>query len=63
MIGPSLQGLGARSYIAGTLVNTQENLVRWIMTPQAIHPSTAMPDLGASEEQAHAIATYLGTLK
>jgi cytochrome c2 len=62
-IGPSLEGFGARSYIAGSLVNTQGNLMRWIIAPQKIHPGTAMPDLGASEEQAHAMAVYLGTLR
>lgn len=63
MLGPSLEGFGARPYIAGTLVNNQENLVRWITDPQGIHPDTAMPAVGATERQAHAIATYLASLK
>ena len=63
MLGPSLEGFGSRSYIAGALVNNQDNLVRWITDPQGIHPDTAMPAVGATERQAHAIATYLGALK
>jgi cytochrome c len=62
-IGPSLEGVGARAYIAGSLTNTHDNLTLWIMSPQQIHPGTAMPDLGVTEEQAEAIATYLRTLR
>jgi cytochrome c1 len=32
---------------------------RWIQSPQAIAPGTAMPDLGVSEREAQAIAAYL----
>ena len=34
--GPSLEGLSKRSQLAGGVENTPENLVRWIMDPQAI---------------------------
>ena len=48
-----------RSYIAGRLPNTTENLIKWIRDPQQIDPGNAMPDLGVSEEEARNIAAYL----
>lgn len=62
-VGPSLEGVGARSYIAGSLINTHDNLKLWLLEPQEIHPGTVMPDLDMTEEQAEAIAAYLGTLR
>lgn len=58
-VGPALKGLRNRPYIAGTLTNTPENLVRWIQHPREIDPRTAMPDTGISEEDARNIAAYL----
>jgi cytochrome c len=43
MVGPPLTGFARRSYIAGQLVNSPDNLVRWIAYPQAVEPGTAMP--------------------
>lgn len=62
-LGPPLQEFAYRGYIAGTLVNTPDNLVSWIATPQRIQPGNAMPDLGVTNEQAHHIAAYLYTLR
>jgi len=39
--------------------NTQDNLVRWIMDPQAIDPDNAMPNMGVSERDAIDISAYL----
>jgi len=61
--GPPLARFAHRSYVAGTLTNTPENLIRWIREPQKIEPRTAMPQLGVSDEQAHHIAAYLYTLR
>jgi cytochrome c2 len=58
-VGPSLAGLGQRSYIAGTLPNTPENLVSWIMHPQHFRPGTAMPEMGVTEQDAHRIQIFL----
>ena len=58
-VGPPLDHWGSRSYIAGALPNNEENLVRWIVDPQAIEEGTAMPDVGVSEEDALNIAAYL----
>jgi cytochrome c1 len=58
-VGRPLEGLGKRKLIAGSLPNTQENLVRWIRAPQQIDPQTAMPDMGVSERDARDMAAYL----
>lgn len=56
---PPLDHFYARSYIAGILPNTEENLIQWIQNPQKIVPGNAMPDLGVTKEQARDIAAYL----
>lgn len=58
-VGPPLDNIAKRVYLAGVLPNTRENLVRWIMAPQEIDPLTAMPDTGVTETQARDIAAYL----
>jgi putative membrane protein len=58
-VGPSLERIGNRVYIAGYLPNEPETLVRWIMSPRAFRNPTAMPDLGVTEQQARDIAAYL----
>jgi cytochrome c len=62
-VGPPLDRFGVRSYIAGVLPNTSENLIRWVMDPQAISPGTAMPGMGVTEIQARHIAAYLSRLR
>jgi cytochrome c len=59
MAGPPLNCFYQRSYIAGRLPNTRENLIKWIRHPQQIEPGTAMPDLGVSEQEAGDIVAYL----
>jgi cytochrome c2 len=59
LVGPPLNGIGSRMYVAGMLQNTPENLARWIYHPKSINPKTAMPDVGASEQDASDIAAYL----
>ena len=58
-VGPSLADLSQRSYLAGTLQNSPENLVHWIQHPQQIHPGTAMPEMGVTSADAARIATFL----
>jgi len=62
-LGPPLQGFAYRTYIAGSLQNTPENLFRWITKPQEVVAGSAMPDLGVSDRQARDIAAYLYTLQ
>jgi mono/diheme cytochrome c family protein len=61
-VGPPLAGFARRTFIAGTLRNTQDNLARWLRDPQSVRPMSAMPDLGIGDAQAQAIAAYLLTL-
>lgn len=58
-----LDGIERRSYIAGVLPNSFDNLVRWIRNPQRIKPRTAMPVLDVSDADARNIAAYLYSLR
>lgn len=62
-VGPSLEGMADRAFIAGVLPNTTENMIRWLQHPQQIDPLTAMPPLGVTREDAENMAAYLATLK
>jgi len=62
LVGPPLDQMGRRSFIAGELANTQENMIRWVMDPQAVEPGTAMPDLDVSRGEAEDISAYLASL-
>lgn len=58
-VGPTLEGVGRRAYIAGRLPNSADNLARWIRDPQSIEPGNAMPTVPMSEREARDIAAYL----
>ena len=58
-VGPSLDGLRERVYIGGVAANRADNLIRWIVNPQAFSPGTAMPASGISEAEARDVAAYL----
>lgn len=62
-VGPSLQGFGARRYIAGRVPNRPAWLTQWLRNPPAIDPQTAMPSLGITESEARHMAAYLYTLR
>ena len=62
-VGPPLSHISQRTYLAGILQNTPENLVKWIQNPPAVDPQTAMPDMHLSESDARNIASYLYTLR
>jgi cytochrome c2 len=62
-VGPPLDGVASRRYIGGVLLNTPDNMVRWLSNPQAVDPMSGMPDLGLKEQDARDIAAYLYTLK
>ncbi|MEO6193358.1 MAG: c-type cytochrome [Thermoanaerobaculia bacterium] len=61
-IGPSLEGIASRTYLAGKLPNQPENLLKWIREPQEVSPGTSMPQLGVTEQDGRDIAAYLYTL-
>jgi cytochrome c len=60
-VGPSLHQFAGRSYIAGALDNTPDNLVRFIQDAPALVPGTAMPRTGASAQDARDMAAFLYT--
>src|SRR5947209_2821547 len=62
-VGPPLTEIGVRSYLAGQLPNTPENMEKWIRDPRGIEPHTAMPDTGVTATDARDIAAYLYTLR
>jgi cytochrome c oxidase subunit 2 len=64
-IGPDLTHMGSRRTVgAGILDNTPENVARFIRETEAIKPGARMPSYGMlSQEDASAIAAYLGRLK
>jgi mono/diheme cytochrome c family protein len=62
-VGPPLERIATREYIAGMLPNTAENMLRWLKRPQEVNPRTAMPDLGVTERDARDMAAYLYTLR
>lgn len=57
--GPPLTGIAERSYLAGVVPNTPDNMIAWIMNPQSINPRTAMPNLSVPEGVARDMVTYL----
>jgi cytochrome c len=60
-VGPSLRNFQANPRLAGRLPNNPEEVVRWLLNPQAIDPTTIMPNLGLTPGQARDIANYLYT--
>jgi cytochrome c len=62
-IGPSLERIATRNYIAGVLPNTPQNMRRWITNPPAVDEQTAMPKLNLSPQDLHTILVYLDTLR
>ncbi len=63
-VGPSLSHLASRMTLAaGTLENTRENLMSWIVNPQALKPGVHMPPIPLKPAELSALVTYLETLK
>jgi cytochrome c2 len=59
LVGPSLDGIADRSYLAGELPNTPANMMRWIEHPREVEPHTLMPEMNVTEEDSRNIAAYL----
>jgi mono/diheme cytochrome c family protein len=58
-VGPSLEKLRERVFIAGRLRNSGDTLVRWILKPQDFDAHAAMPPTGITESEARDVAAYL----
>jgi cytochrome c2 len=63
LVGPSLDDMGGRSYIAGRFPNEEIWMTLWLQKPQELKPGTAMPDLNVDERDARDMAAYLATLR
>lgn len=63
VIGPPLDRLGRRVYIAGTLVNSPTELADWIREPQRLKPGTGMPNTHVTEPDARDMVAYLYRLR
>jgi cytochrome c len=63
LVGPPLEHVASRAYVAGMLPNTPDNMREWIMHPQSVKPKNAMPDLGIRDDDARHITAYLYTLE
>ncbi|HEX4507561.1 MAG TPA: c-type cytochrome [Alphaproteobacteria bacterium] len=62
-VGPPLSQIGSQAIIGGMLPNTEDNLIKWIRTPQSVVPGNAMPNTELSDHDARDIAAYLQTLR
>lgn len=62
-VGPPLGTVAERSFVAGVLPNTVDNMMRWIVDPQRIDSLTAMPTLGVTPDEARHMVAYLHTLR
>ncbi|HSX91004.1 MAG TPA: c-type cytochrome [Pseudomonas sp.] len=62
-VGPPLEQMGRRGYIAGILPNTEQAMIAWLLSPRTFAADTAMPDVGLAEEQARDIAAFLQRLR
>ena len=63
LVGPPLEHIASRQFIAGLLRNTPDNMAQWLRFPQKIVPGNAMPDLAIDESDARQLTAYLETLK
>ncbi|WP_247973430.1 c-type cytochrome [Bradyrhizobium sp. 195] len=62
-VGPPLHRIGTRTYIAGYIWNSPDNMADWIEDPQKALPGNAMPKMGIPQKDARDIAAFLYTLK
>ena len=63
VVGPNLQGIATRAYIAGVMPNVPANMMQWLMDPPGVDSKTAMPNLHVTATDARDIAAYLYTLQ
>ena len=62
-VGPPLTAVSRRTYLAGRIENTPENMMRWISHPHSIDDKTAMPETGVTQRDVRDIVAYLYTLR
>jgi cytochrome c len=62
-VGPPLLHVSTRTYLAGFISNSPENMARWIQNPQKALPGNAMPQMGVTLQESRDITAFLYTLK
>jgi cytochrome c len=62
-VGPPLDNIAVRSVLGGHLLNTPDNMERWIQKPQEVDPKNVMPNMSVTDQDAKDIAAYLYTLR
>ncbi|MFL6820596.1 MAG: c-type cytochrome [Bradyrhizobium sp.] len=62
-VGPPLLRVGTRTYIAGFISNSPENMSLWVQDPQKLLPGNAMPRMGVTAQDSRDITAFLYTLK
>jgi cytochrome c len=63
MVGPPLEHIASRQFLAGKVQNTPQNMMQWLQNPQSMDPQNAMPNLGITPADARDITAFLMSLK
>jgi len=63
MVGPPLDHMASRSFIAGKFPNNPQTMIDWLQNPPKYDPQSAMPNLGVTPADSRDMAAYLYTLK
>ncbi|MCK1518385.1 cytochrome C1 [Bradyrhizobium sp. 190] len=62
-VGLPLLHVGTRSYLAGFISNSPENMALWIQNPQKALPADAVPQMNVTLQDSRDITPFLYTLK
>ena len=63
LVGPPLERIASRAFLAGRIQNTPQNMLHWVRFPKQVDPETAMPQMEISEQDGRDITAYLYTLR
>ena len=63
MVGPPLDHIASRSFIAGKFPNNPQTMINWLQDPPKYDPQSAMPNLGVTQADSRDMTAYLYTLK
>ncbi|HEY6066825.1 MAG TPA: c-type cytochrome [Thermoanaerobaculia bacterium] len=63
LVGPPLDRIASRVYIAGRVPNTPDNLMAFLAHPHGVDRQTAMPEMAIPDRDVRDIAAYLYTLE
>jgi cytochrome c2 len=63
LVGPPLERIANRVFLAGRIKNTPENMIHWVRFPKQVDPETAMPQMEISEQEGRDITAYLYMLR